>query len=53
MGNCLPCQNPSGSVTEPKKASSADAISISKFSQAHCIGKGGYGQVWKVLEKST
>ena len=48
MGNCI-CQNAEDIVKDSIKP--IDQINNKNFEFIHCIGRGGFGKVWKVKFK--
>ena len=47
MGNCE-CQSVKEAVVDSIKPVSRSKITIKNFKLIHCIGRGGFGKVWKV-----
>jgi hypothetical protein len=48
MGNCQ-CLEATEVVTEAVKP--VDLVSVKQFKFLYCIGRGGFGKVWKVQYK--
>ena len=47
MGNCE-CQSVKEAVVDSIKPVNREKINIKHFKLLHCIGRGGFGKVWKV-----